>query len=133
MAVREKMWIKQDDAPPHFSVDVRSHLNAVFPGRWIGRRGPMPWFARAPDLNPLYYFLWEYIKSLVFETPVETGIELVARIVAVCDILKNIPEICGRILYANVMLALRLVAVNLRKCCKMQNGTLIVSMYCICR
>ena len=40
---------------------------------------------------------------------------------------------CGRILYANVLLALRLVAINLSKCCKMQNDTLIVSMYCICR
>ena len=40
---------------------------------------------------------------------------------------------CGRILYVNVIFASRLVAVNLSNCCKMQNGTLIVSMYCICR
>ena len=39
---------------------------------------------------------------------------------------------CGRILYADVMFALRLVAVNLSNCCKMQNGTLIVSMHCVC-
>ena len=40
---------------------------------------------------------------------------------------------CGSILYADVMFALRLVAVNLSNYCKMQNGTLILSMYCICR
>ena len=40
---------------------------------------------------------------------------------------------CGRILYADVMLALRRVAINLSNCCKMQNGTLIVSIHCICR
>ena len=82
MAVRERMWIQHDGAPHHFSVDVRKHLSAVFPGRWIGRGGPIPWPTRSPDLNPLHYFLWEYLKSLVFETPVETDMELVARIVA---------------------------------------------------
>ena len=35
---------------------------------------------------------------------------------------------CSRILYADVMLALRL-----SNCCKMQNDKLIVSIYCICR
>ena len=33
---------------------------------------------------------------------------------------------CGKILYTDVMLALRLVAVNSSNCCKIQNGTLIV-------
>ena len=71
----------------------------------------------------------------MFET-VETDMELVTRIVAAYDITQNtsgiLPE-CDRILYADVMFALRLVAVNLSNCCKMQNGTLIVSMYCIYR
>ena len=89
LAVCERMWIQHDGAPPHFSVDVRNHLNAVFPGRWIGRGGPIPWPARSPDLNPLDYFLWGYLKSLVFETPVETDMELVARIVAACDVIRN--------------------------------------------
>ena len=72
-------------------MDVRNHLNAVFPGRWIGKGGPVPWPTRSPDLNSLHYFLWEYLKSLVFETPEETDMELVARIVASCDIIKNLP------------------------------------------
>ena len=45
----------------HFWVDVRNHLNAVFPGHWIGRGGPIPWPARSLDLNPLHYFVWEYL------------------------------------------------------------------------
>ena len=44
---------------------------------------------RSSDLNPLHYFLWEYLKSLVFETPVETDMELVTRIVAAYDIIQN--------------------------------------------
>ena len=78
-------------------MDVRNHLNVLFPGRWIGRGGPIPWPARSPDPNPVHYLLWEYLKSLVFETPVETDMELVAGIVAACDIIRNIPGIFGRV------------------------------------
>jgi len=28
---------QQDGAPPHYHFDVRAHLNAILPGRWIGR------------------------------------------------------------------------------------------------
>ena len=97
MAVRERMWIQHDGAPPHFSVDVRKHLNAVFPYIWILRGSPIPWPARSSDLNPLHYFLWEYLKSLVFEIPVETDMELVARIVAVYDIIQNTSGIFVRV------------------------------------
>ncbi|KAJ4428267.1 hypothetical protein ANN_24284 [Periplaneta americana] len=41
----------------HFSLDVRRHLNATFPGRWIGRDGTA-WPPRSPDLNPLDFYLW---------------------------------------------------------------------------
>ncbi|PSN32148.1 hypothetical protein C0J52_23854, partial [Blattella germanica] len=68
-----------------------------FPDRWIGRGGPIPWPARSPDLNPLDYFLWGYLKSLVFETPVETDMELIARVVAACDVIRNTPGIFVRV------------------------------------
>ena len=97
LAVRERMRIQHDGAPRHFSVDVRNHLNAVFPDRWIWRGGPIPWRARWSDLNPLHYFLWGYLKSLVFEIPVETDIELVVRIVAAYDIIHNTSEIFVRV------------------------------------
>ena len=72
----------------------------------------------------------------MFEIPVETDMELVARIVAAYDIIHNTSGIfvrVHRILYVDVIFALRSVAVNLSNCCKMQNDALIVSMYCICR
>ena len=49
----------------------------------------IPWPARSSNPNPLHYFLWGYLKSLVFETPVETDLELVARMVAAYDIIQN--------------------------------------------
>jgi hypothetical protein len=39
-------------------------------GRWIGRDGPMPWPPRSPDITPLDFFLWGYVKSSGFRTPV---------------------------------------------------------------
>ena len=92
-----EVWIQHDGAPPHFSVDVRNHLNAVFPNRWIWRGGPIPWPARSSDLNSLHYFLWVYLESLAFETPVETDIELVARIVAAYVIIQNTSGIFVRV------------------------------------
>ena len=74
---------------------VRNHLNAVFPGRWIGRGGPISWPTRSLYLNPHDFFLWEYIKSLAFETSVETDMEIVARIVGLtaCNFIQNTTEI----------------------------------------
>ena len=42
-------------------------------------------------------FLWEYLNSLVFETPVETDLELVTRIVAAYDIIRNTSWIFVRV------------------------------------
>ena len=48
------------------------------------------WPARSPDLTPMDFFLWGHIKTLVYETPVETEIELIGRIVAAAgDIAEN--------------------------------------------
>lgn len=87
------MWFQHDGAPPHFSVDVRNHLNATFHGRWIGRGSRTPWPARSPDLNSLDFFVWGYLKSLVYETPVDTDMELIARIVAACNVIRNMPGV----------------------------------------
>jgi len=34
-----------------------------FPDAWIGRGGPIPWPPQSPDLSPLDFFLWGYIKN----------------------------------------------------------------------
>ena len=59
-----------DGAPPHWGLSVRDCLNQEFPEKWIGRGGPIPWPARSPDLTPLDFFLWGYVKTKVFTTEV---------------------------------------------------------------
>ena len=63
---------------PQLTFHIMLDNNRTFPGKWIGRGGPVPWPARSPDLTPLDFFLWGHAKSLVLETPVETAEELLA-------------------------------------------------------
>lgn len=74
-------WLQQDGAPPHFGVNVRRYLNEVFPERWIGRRGAIEWPPRSPDLTPLDYFLWGYLKNRVYQNKPQTLEELRRNII----------------------------------------------------
>ena len=60
------IYFQQDGAPPHYHRDVRAYLDAVFPDTWIGRRGPTEYPARSPDLTPMDFFLWGYLKDNVY-------------------------------------------------------------------
>ena len=57
-----------DGAPPHFHNDVKNYFLNHFPYRWIGCQaekynGLKNWCPRSPDLTPLDFFLWGYVKS----------------------------------------------------------------------
>lgn len=67
--MRRNIHFQQDGAPPHNAIAVRNHLNETFGDRWIGTHGPIRWPARSPDLTPLDFFLWGYLKDRVYQTP----------------------------------------------------------------
>lgn len=91
---REDIWFQQDGAPPHFGADVRQYLDVTFPGRWIGRRGAIEWPPRSPDLTPLDFFLWGYLKSKVYFNRPNNLEELQDRIRA--EVEQISPEIFER-------------------------------------
>jgi len=62
---REELIFQHDGAPAHFSRQARDFLNARYPGKWMGRGGPIHWPARSPDLNVLDYFVWGHVKDLI--------------------------------------------------------------------
>ena len=72
---------QQDGAPPHWSLLVRDFLDRTFPQRWIGRDGPTKWPPRSPDITPLDFFLWGYVKNTVYASPVHDLHDLRRRIV----------------------------------------------------
>ncbi|CAH1114890.1 unnamed protein product [Psylliodes chrysocephalus] len=79
-----QIYFQQGGAPPHYCLEVRQYLNTVFPGQWIGRRGPVEWPGRSPDLTPLDFFLWGHLKSVVYRTPPQSIDDLRNRIIEEC-------------------------------------------------
>ena len=61
------VWFQQDGATAHTAKIPMDCLREAFPGRLISRRGDVNWPARSPDLAPCDYFLWGYLKSLVYK------------------------------------------------------------------
>lgn len=81
LADPDKVRFMQDGAPPHWAREVRNWLNESFEDRWMGRGSPsMPWPPRSPDLTPMDFFLWGYIKSLVYTSEIADLEELKHRI-----------------------------------------------------
>ncbi|KFM74800.1 hypothetical protein X975_15826, partial [Stegodyphus mimosarum] len=63
--------LQKDGASPHWGTIIRSSLNDHFTGRWIGQGGPIPWPPRSPDITPLDFFLWGFVKDNVYRRSVE--------------------------------------------------------------
>jgi len=80
-----KVIFMQDGAPPHFSSFVTDVLNERFPDAWIGRGGPMSWPPRSPDPSPLYFFLWGYIKNIVYAEKIRNIQHLQERITSAIE------------------------------------------------
>ena len=59
---RGRMYFQHDGAPPHFLPhEVRYFLTYISLGD-----GPHNWPARSPDLSPLDYCVWGWMKELVY-------------------------------------------------------------------
>ena len=69
-----------DGCPAHWGLDVRASVNRKFPGRWIGRDGPTPWPPRSPDITPLDFFFWGYVKTQTYMSPIKDLGQLRQRI-----------------------------------------------------
>ncbi|CAL1299552.1 unnamed protein product [Larinioides sclopetarius] len=74
-----------DGALPHFPLSVRKALNGKYPDSWFGRDGPIPWPARSPDLTPLDFFFWGYIKNIVYSERIADISHLKRRIIAAIE------------------------------------------------
>ncbi|GFU11626.1 transposable element Tc3 transposase [Trichonephila clavipes] len=62
----QELWFQQDGAPCHTARATIDLLKDTFGDRLISRFGPVNWPPRSCDLTPLDYFLWGYVKSLVY-------------------------------------------------------------------
>jgi hypothetical protein len=76
-------------ASAHFSSTVRDVLNNICHDRWIGRGEPIAWPPRFPALNPLDFYLWVHLKTLVYAAPVDSEKALHHPIVDACQTIRN--------------------------------------------
>ena len=63
---RCKIWYQQDGAPCHCNRNIRDFLLLAFNGKVIGRYMEFLWPPRSPDITPLDFFLWGYLKENVY-------------------------------------------------------------------
>ncbi|KAJ4438848.1 hypothetical protein ANN_14801 [Periplaneta americana] len=64
---------------------------------FVRRGGPITWPPRSPDLNPLDFYLWGHLKSLVYSSPVPDLESLRNRIVACSEDIRNTPGVWDRV------------------------------------
>ncbi|GFV99118.1 uncharacterized protein TNCV_1510941 [Trichonephila clavipes] len=70
--VHEELWFQQDGATCHTARATIDLLKDTLGDRLISRFGPVNWPPRSCDLTPLDYFLWGYVKSLVYADKPQT-------------------------------------------------------------
>ncbi|GFY23749.1 uncharacterized protein TNCV_1630311 [Trichonephila clavipes] len=89
----QELRFQQDGATCHTARATIDLLKGTFGDRLISRFGPVNWPPRSCDLTPLDYFLWGYVKSLVYADKPQTLDHLednIRRVIA--DILSQMLE-----------------------------------------
>ncbi|GFV87892.1 transposable element Tc3 transposase [Trichonephila clavipes] len=68
----QELWFQQDGATCHTARATIDLLKDTFGDRLISHFGPVSFPLRSCDLTPLDYFLWGYVKSLVYADKPQT-------------------------------------------------------------
>ncbi|GFV63903.1 putative transposable element [Trichonephila clavipes] len=68
----QELWFQQDGATCHTARATIDLLKDTFGDRLISCFEPVNWPPRSRDLTPLDYFLWGYVKSLVYADKPQT-------------------------------------------------------------
>jgi hypothetical protein len=84
----DDIWFQQDGATCHTARLTIDLLQNQFGDNFLSRSGPVNWPPRSCDLTPLDYFLWGYVKSLVYTDKPATLEALEANIQATIDAIR---------------------------------------------
>ncbi|KAL5505978.1 hypothetical protein EMCRGX_G007531 [Ephydatia muelleri] len=68
----EFVVFQHDGASAHYETCVRAWLDGKLEDRWMDRGGPILWPTRSPDLSPLDFWLWGFLKNKVYANVVTT-------------------------------------------------------------
>ncbi|CAK1588801.1 unnamed protein product [Parnassius mnemosyne] len=98
LASLRNMYYQIDGAPAHYARQVKDYLYREYPGRWVGRDGPCAWPPRSPDITPMDFYLWGYVKTLVYTgRAFETRDMLKEKIIWAFDQIKMNHQVLSRV------------------------------------
>jgi hypothetical protein len=69
LPVNKTTYFQQDGATSHTAKTAMNILRPLFPGHLISRYGDITWPARSPSLSVCDFYLWGYLKSVVYCAP----------------------------------------------------------------
>ena len=72
----------------------RGYLNHKFTNWWIGHGGALNWPQWSPDLDPLRFHVWVYMKAMVYACKVNMREELPQRILSAPRSINNAAVLC---------------------------------------
>jgi len=72
----ETCWFQQDGAAPHTANVVLNWLTETFGENLISLKTDTKWPPHSPDLSPLDFFLWGYLKDKVYSPKPTTVFEM---------------------------------------------------------
>ena len=91
-----QIWFQQDGATPHTSKMALRWLEERLGERVISRGTDTPWPPHSPDLSPLYFYLWGFLKSRVYAGDPKTLVELKRAIRRAVHAIP--PATCARVI-----------------------------------
>ena len=83
---------------PHTTIAMlRAFLNEILRNKWIERRDLIEYPPPSPDLKPMNFFSWEYIRNKVYAMKPTTVAELRAATALECAQIRNemLRDVCG--------------------------------------
>lgn len=86
---RVKMWYQHEGAASYFTKNTRDYLTNEYEDRWIARGASIAWPPRSSDLNPVEFFLWGFLKQVIYETEISDVEELKNRIDIATTMIKE--------------------------------------------
>ena len=98
------MWFQQDCATCHTSTVTIFLLRERFHDRVISRNGDAQWPQRSRDITHLDFFLWSYVKSVVYWNEPKTINDLKGNInCTVSDITADSCESGSKLVFQNLL------------------------------
>lgn len=77
--IRRSHYFQQDGCPAHSTQMITDWLNNQFVERWFGRMSVTSWPARSPDLSIMDFFVWGWVKQIVYQEHIPNDTEILKR------------------------------------------------------